>query len=91
MGKLYDMSNNSVDTDTDVLDIDYFTAQFNKKTQFDDFYEPKPEADRSDDIPSDLIDPEHEVGADERPGEGIWRPSEEERSCCASAVCCWRA
>ena len=80
MSKLYDISGNNAGTDDDTLSLDYFTDQFGKKTQYAEFYEPKPEAEKPDDIPSELIDPDGDANADERPDTGIWKPeSEEER------------
>jgi len=67
--------------DDGTLTLDYFTDQFGKKTQYADFFEPKPQSEgAAGDIPENLIDPDHEAGGtDERPGGGIWSPEGEER------------
>lgn len=78
MGKLHDMAGGGAAVEDEVLDIDFFTDQFKKKTQYSEFYEPKPEAEKTDDIPSDLINPDGEPVAGEQPGGGVWNPEEEE-------------
>lgn len=67
--------------DDGTLTLDYFTDQFGKKTQYADFFEPKPQSEgAAGDIPENLIDPDHDAGGtDERPGGGIWSPEGEER------------
>lgn len=87
MPKLSDIVNaNKAPTtagDDGTLTLDYFTDQFGKKTQYAEFFEPKPQAEgAAGDIPENLIDPDHEAGGtDERPGLGTWEPDgEEERA-----------
>lgn len=78
MGRLHDMAGGGAAVEDEVLDIDFFTDQFKRKTQYSEFYEPKPEAEKTDDIPSDLINPDGEPVADEQPAEGTWSPDGEE-------------
>ena len=61
------------------MSIDDFTSAFDKKTQFAEFFEPKQETKSSEEIPSNLIDPEGEAAADKQPGGGVWNPDEGER------------
>ena len=81
MGKLTDLSHQTEVADDGTLTLDYFTDQFGKKTQYADFFEPKPETEgAAGDIPENLIDPDHDAGGtDEQPGGGIWSPEGEER------------
>lgn len=80
MAKLTDIANQGNVADDGTLTLDYFTGQFEKKTQYADFFEPKVEEASAGDIPHDLIDPDHDADrADERPGGGIWSPEGEER------------
>lgn len=80
MPKLSELANQAAVADDGTLTLDYFTDQFEKKTQYSDFFEPKVEEAGDGDIPHDLIDPEHDTDrADERPGGGIWSPEGEER------------
>lgn len=79
MGKLHDMAGGVTPENSEILSLDDFTGAFDKKTQYADFYEPKPEQPAAGDIPNDLIDPEHETDrADERPADGVWSPEDEE-------------
>ena len=78
MPKLSELANQAAATDDGTLTLDYFTDQFDKKTQYADFFEPKADEAGEGDIPHNLIDPDHETDrADERTG-GIWSPEGEE-------------
>ena len=78
MGKLHDMAGGGVSGETGILTIDDFTSQFDKKTQYAEFFEPKQESKTADEIPNNLIDPDGAAAADEQPGGGVWNPDEEE-------------
>lgn len=82
MGKLHDMAGGGVSDDAGILTLDDFTSAFDKKTQYAEFFEPKPQTEgAAGDIPENLIDPDHDAGGtDERPGGGIWSPEGEERN-----------
>lgn len=58
----------------DILTLDDFTSEFQKETQYAEFYRPKVEEAAPGDIDPDLIDPEHETNADERPDFVGWQP-----------------
>lgn len=79
MGKLHDMAGGGVSGETGILTIDDFTSQFDKKTQYAEFFEPKQESKTADEIPNNLIDPDGAAAADEQPGGGVWNPEEGER------------
>lgn len=79
MPKLSELANQAAVADDGTLTLDYFTDQFDKKTQYAEFYEPKAEEAGEGDIPRNLSNPDNEdTGADERPGGGFWSPEEEE-------------
>lgn len=78
MGKLTDLSHQAAVADDGTLTLDYFTDQFDKKTQYAEFYEPKVEEPSEGEIPRSLLNPDNEDGgADEQPGGGFWSPGEE--------------
>ena len=58
----------------DILTLDDFTSEFQKETQYAEFYKPQSETAAPGDIDPDLIDPEHETNADERPDFVGWQP-----------------
>lgn len=76
MAKLSDIANQNV-ADDGTLTLDYFTGQFEKKTQYSDFFELKVEEAGDGDIPQNLINPDNEAG-DDQTGGGIWSPEGEE-------------
>lgn len=79
MPKLSELANQAAVGDDGTLTLDYFTDQFDKKTQYAEFYEPKAEEAGEGDIPRNLTNPDNEdTGADERQGTGIWSPDGEE-------------
>lgn len=79
MPKLSELANQAAVADDGTLTLDYFTDQFDKKTQYAEFYEPKVEEPGEGDIPRNLSNPDNEdTGADERQGVGIWSPDGEE-------------
>jgi len=79
MGKLYEMAAGATANDDGILDIDFFTDQFKKKTQYSDYYDPKPEQPAADDIPASLIDPEGDAKTDEYQHEDVWSPDDDDR------------
>ena len=79
MPKLSELANQAAVADDGTLTLDYFTDQFDKKTQYAEFYEPKVEEPGEGEIPRSLLNPDNEDGgADEQPGGGFWSPEEEE-------------
>ena len=79
MPKLSEIANQGNVADDGTLTLDYFTDQFDKKTQYAEFYEPKVEEPGEGEIPRSLLNPDNEdTGADERQGVGIWSPDGEE-------------
>ena len=79
MPKLSELSHQAAVADDGTLTLDYFTDQFDKKTQYAEFYEPKVEEPGEGEIPRSLLNPDNEDGgADEQPGGGFWSPEEEE-------------
>lgn len=79
MPKLSELANQAAVAADGTLTLDYFTDQFDKKTQYAEFYEPKVEEPGEGEIPRSLLNPDNEdSGADEQPGGGFWSPEEEE-------------
>lgn len=78
MSKLSDIASSGAPENSEILSLDDFTGAFDKKTQYSDFYDPKPETKTTEEIPESLIDPDGEGRADEQPVEGVWSPEGEE-------------
>lgn len=79
MPKLSELANKAAVADDGTLTLDYFTDQFDKKTQYAEFYEPKVEEPGEGEIPRSLLNPDNESdSSDEQPGGGFWSPEEEE-------------
>ena len=78
MGKLHDMAGGGTSENSEILSLDDFTSAFDKKTQYAEFYEPKPETKTTEEIPENLIDPDGEGRADEQPADTVWSPEGEE-------------
>ena len=78
MGKLHDMAGGGVPENSEILSLDDFTSAFDKKTQYAEFFETKPETKTTEEIPESLIDPDGEGRADERPADTVWSPDSEE-------------
>lgn len=79
MGKLHDMAGGGAQDNSEILSLDDFTSAFDKKTQYAEFFEPKPETKTTEEIPENLIDPDGEGRADERPSDSVWSPESEDR------------
>lgn len=78
MSKISDIANSGSPENSEILSLDDFTSAFDKKTQYAEFFEPKPETKTTGEIPENLIDPDGEGRADEQPSEGVWSPDGEE-------------